>query len=111
MSHSINGNNITLTRGDSLFIQLDLTKDGQPFTPQEGDSVRFAVKQRYKDPDTDVIINKQIPIDTLLLELLPSDTKTMTMGKDYVYDIEYTDSDGRVDTFIKGILHIDEEVI
>lgn len=36
MSHSINDNNITLTRGDTLFIQLELTKDGDPFVPQEG---------------------------------------------------------------------------
>lgn len=111
MSHSINGNNITLTRGDTLFLQLNLTKDGSEFTPESGDSIRFAVKQKYKDADEDVLINKAVPIDTLLLEIEPDDTKPLTMGKDYVYDIEYTDAAGHVDTFIKGTLHIDEEVI
>lgn len=94
-----------------MFLELHLTKDGDAYTPAEGDVIRFAVKQKYKDADEDVLINKQIPTDTLLLEIEPSDTKPLTMGKDYVYDIEYTDAAGHVDTFLKGTLHIDEEVI
>lgn len=111
MSYSIKGNNITLTRGDTFIAQIEMVKNEEVYTPQEGDLIRFAVKQKYKDPDESVLINKQIPIDTMLLEIEPSDTKPLTMGKDYVYDIEYTDSLGHVDTFISGILHIGEEVI
>lgn len=108
---SISGNNITLTRGDSLFLQITLEKNGESYTPETGSSIRFAMKQRYSDPDTDVVLNKSIPIDTLLLELLPEDTKTLPMKQSYVYDIQLTDSNSHVYTFISGTLTIGEEVL
>lgn len=105
------GYDIMLTRGDSLLLDVGMTKSQQPYTPQEGETVRFAMKQTYKDADSAVKINKQIPIGTMRLELLPTDTKNLKMGKTYVYDIQYTDSNGRVDTFIKGNLTLTDEVI
>ena len=111
MSHIIQGNNITLTRGDTLFLQLSLTKNGQPYTPAQGSSIRFAMKAKYNDPDTAVVLNKNIPIDTLLLEIEPEDTKELQMRKTYVYDIQLTDENARVDTFISGTFTIGEEVM
>ena len=42
---NIDGNNkITLTRGDTLTLTLELTgTDGNPYEPEEGDSLRFAI--------------------------------------------------------------------
>lgn len=105
------GYDITLTRGDSLLLDITMTKGDEPYTPQQGDSVRFAMKQKYKDADSAVKINKQIPIDTMRLELLPTDTKPLQMDKTYVFDIQLTDSEGRVDTFISGTLTLANEVI
>lgn len=34
---------IELTRGDTLSLQLELTKNGEPYAPEEGDSIRFAI--------------------------------------------------------------------
>ena len=102
---------ITLTRGDSFSMQFALKRGGQDYTPTEGDSIRFAVKRSYSDPDTAVKINKTIPTDTLTLELLPADTKTLSMGFGYVYDIQLTDAAGNVDTFVKGRFKIDTEVL
>lgn len=46
----------------------------------------------------------------MLLVLEPEDTKTLPFGK-YVYDIQITYADGKVDTFItKGRLRLTEEV-
>lgn len=109
--HSINGTNIILTRGDSLIITLSLTKDGETYTPAEGSSIRFAMKEKYSDADEDVKLEKDIPIDTLTLEFLPEDTKSLTMKKKYVYDIQLTDENGRVDTFISGTFTVGEEVV
>lgn len=109
--HSINGTNITLTRGDTLFLKINMERDGEEFTPEEGSEVRFAMKLNYSDPDEDVVILKNIPIATLLLEFKPEDTKSLPMKRTYVYDIQYTDPDGHVDTFIKGKFKISEEVI
>ena len=67
------------------------------------------MKKRYVDDE--VILVKNIPVDTCILELQPSDTKNLPMRSKYVYDIEFTDAQGRVDTFIKGTLTILEEVL
>jgi hypothetical protein len=111
MAHSINGTNITLTRGDTLFLKINMTKDGEEFFPEEGSEVRFAMKLNYSDPDDKVVLLKDIPLDSLLLEIKPEDTKSLPMKTSYVYDIQYTDAMGHVDTFIKGRFKISEEVI
>lgn len=40
-------NNITLTRGDTLTLTVELTKDGETYTPEEGDVIRFALSKGY----------------------------------------------------------------
>ena len=110
MAYSIDAktNNITLVRGDYFPCYIAMTKEGEPFAPQTG-SLRFAVKKKYTDPDEKVLIVKQIPLDTMLLELESADTKDLRFGE-YVYDIEYTDVNGRPDTFIRAKFFIAEEV-
>lgn len=101
--------NIKLTRGDYLAVTVGMSKDGSEYRPVQG-SLRMAVKKRYKDPDSEVLINKQIPLDTLLLELESEDTKSLAYGE-YDYDIEYTDAQGHPDTFIEGKLTLTKEVL
>lgn len=105
LSATIDGNKVFLTRGDTFIAQVSITQAGEPYTPQEGDSIRFALKhpamtagKRNYEEATPVIL-KNIPIDTMLLQIDPSDTKELTFG-DYVYDIEITLANGIVDTFI-----------
>ena len=71
--------------------------------------LRFAVKRKYTDDDDKVLIVKQVPLDTMLLELESADTKDLRFGE-YVYDIEYTDVNGRPDTFIRAKFLLAEEV-
>lgn len=101
--------NIKLTRGDYLAVTVGMSKDDSDYRPAQG-TLRIAVKKRYKDPDSEVLINKQIPLDTLLLELESGDTKHLNYG-DYDYDIEYTDAQGHPDTFIEGKLTLTKEVL
>ena len=103
---------ITLTRGDTFKALISITdKDGRPYELQEGDVVRFAMKKNYSDPDDQVLINKVIPNETLILTLVPEDTKHLPFGT-YVYDIQLTTVGGEVDTFItKASLTLTEEVI
>lgn len=42
-----NENNITITKGDTLTLTLNLKKDGDDYVPVEGDSIRFAVSKGY----------------------------------------------------------------
>lgn len=105
MSYSINGTTITMTRGDTLKATITLMKDDVVYTPVDGDKIRFAVKHttmfcdKGEYVDTEPLILKDVPIDTMTLTLDPEDTKGFEFGK-YVYDMEITFVDGTVDTFI-----------
>lgn len=109
MAYSISGTTITLTRGDTFEAQISITQeDGSPYIPKDGDTVRFAMKSSYTD-ETPLIV-KDIPVSTMILVLEPIDTKALIFGK-YVYDIQLTTIDGKVDTFItKATIKITEEV-
>ena len=85
MSYSITGTTITLTRGDTFEALVSATKkDGTPYIPVEGDVIRFAMKENYDDARP--LLVKEIPIDTMMLMLEPSDTADLNFGK-YVYDL------------------------
>lgn len=110
MSSKIVGKQITLTRGDTFRCVIEIyNSDGSVYTPIDGDEIRFSLKKNYRSQD--VKINKIIPIDTLLLQINPEDTKTLRQPAEYVYDIQITHANGDVDTFIaNGILKLTEEV-
>lgn len=109
MAATISGSTISLTRGDTLYLTVVMTKDGAAYTPVEGEKVRFAMKNKISD-DEEPLILKDIPIDTMTLKLEPEDTKPLKYGV-YKYDIEYTSVDGDVDTFIgPANFNITEEV-
>lgn len=101
----IDGTTITMTRGDTLCVNVEMTLDGIVYVPSANDSIRFALKTpkmtggRAEYKDQAPLILKPIPIDTCQLVLQPSDTKQLPFGQ-YVYDIEITMEDGTVDTFI-----------
>ena len=110
MAYSVQGTTIRLTRGDSLILQVVILrkKDKEApeiYTPEDGDAVRFALKRNIMNPektrylDSKPLVEKNIPIKTLILRLESEDTKFLEFGN-YVYDIELTTKDGMVDTFI-----------
>ena len=109
MAFDINGTTIRLTRGDTLPITVVIYEpDGKTeYEIQPGDSVRFALKHssmtqgRTAFTDAEPLILKQIPTDTLLLQLDPEDTANLCFGT-YKYDIEITLADGNVCTFIEN---------
>lgn len=109
MSYNVTGTTITLTRGDTFEAIVSATKkDGTQYIPTDGDTIRFAMKEKYDDPRP--ILVKEIPIDTMLLVIDPKDTSDLKFGK-YVYDIQLTKANGKVDTFIsKAVLKLSEEV-
>ena len=104
------GTKISLTRGDTLKVKVSMVKpNGSEYIPAGSDSIRFALKKHYSDPQ--VLIMKTIPNDSRILWLEPSDTKTLEFGS-YVYDIQLTHADGDVDTFIdRATFELTEEVI
>lgn len=109
MSYSIKNTSITLTRGDTLKLQVSIQDEqGEPYIPKNDDVIRFAMKKDYLDSTP--LIFKVIPNDTMMLILESSDTKALPFGK-YVYDIQLTNGSGEIDTFItKAQLNLTEEV-
>jgi hypothetical protein len=98
MSFKVRKNTIFLTRGDTFKAHLTINyPDGTVYTPKEGDSIRFALKENIEDEEC--LILRDIPIDTMLLILYPEDTKGLEFGS-YIYDIQLTKANGDVDTFI-----------
>ena len=112
---TVSRNSIMMTRGDTLKVQVGISIDGEPYTPDTNDVVRFAVKHQTMNAakteytDSDPLILKTIPNDTLLLVLEPGDTKSLGFGT-YDFDIQITFADGVVDTFISGTLKLTKEV-
>lgn len=108
MSASVKGSTISLTRGDSLRVNLRLMKDGEEYIPVTGDVIRFALKKKVTDAEP--LIVKEIPIDTMVLAIEPEDTKPLAFGI-YRYDMEITTANGYVDTFIgPADFNVKEEV-
>ena len=105
----ISGTTITMTRGDTARISVYISDaEGEPYTPSEQDTIRFAMKKDYKDAEPLLLIN--IPVDTMMLVINPEDTKSLPFGA-YVYDIELTTETGVVDTFIdRAKIKLTEEV-
>ena len=106
----VSGTSIEMTRGDTAKLQLYLTyQDGEPYEPEEGDVIRFAMKKTFSDAvEPDLV--KTIPIDTLVLHIEPEDTKALEYGT-YRYDIQLTKANGDVDTFIdRAYITFTEEI-
>lgn len=107
MSYSVDGTKITMTRGDTVRIQVAIDIDGEEYTPAEGDAVRFAAKKAWTDEDPCILID--IPTDTLVLTINPEDTKQLEFGA-YNYDLQITFANGDVATFVtKAKLKLEEE--
>lgn len=94
-----NNKNITMTRGDTFVKTLTLAKNGQRYVPQEGDDILFTMAKGFKGlRGYEVVLQKHIPIDTLIWLISANDTKDLDYGT-YNYDLEMTYADGNVETF------------
>lgn len=104
-------NTITLVRGDTVEVPVTIRlRNGEEYIPSEGDVVRFALKDGYGD-DVPVLIHKVLQNDSLILRLESCETKEiMARKKPYVYDVELTTANGYVDTVVRGIVNVLEEV-
>ena len=110
MSAKIEGTKITLTRGDSLLMNVSVyINEETEYIPQPGDVIRFAVKLDVKDEEP--LFIRYADMSTMQILIEPEDTKYLEMGKMYTYDVELTTADGYVSTFIgPAVFYITPEV-
>lgn len=79
-------NKIQLTRGDTMMLEVSLKNEkGEVYTPLSTDKIYFRVKKSSTAKDT--LIEKEIPYDTMVLELEEVDTKDFRFGT-YYYEVE-----------------------
>lgn len=109
MSYSVSKNHIKMTRGDTAIfkVSIDYLNTGEPYTPEEGDSIHFTLKKYLSDRTA--LFSKNISIEDMLLEIDSEDTLGLSFGR-YYYDIQLTKANGRIDTFISDILELTKEV-
>ena len=106
-----NNTDLYLTRGDSVQMQITiLDANGDPYTPEVDDVIRFALKKTYRSAEPEIL--KTLNNGNLVLSLTPEETKSFTtFNSPYVWDIELSNEAlGIVDTFMSGKLFILEEV-
>ena len=108
---AINGNNITIARGDTLAFTVTVTKDGLPYTPQDDDVIRFAISLGYEgEIGYRLMFTKVIDNELLTVKMTSEETKMLPSFRSYNYDVQITFADGVVDTFISGKLFVTGEV-
>lgn len=104
----IRRNNIYLTRGDTLFFNVQaMTTTGKQYQLQPGDQIVFTVKKSTSDDD-DVLIQRSTTDGNIYVN--PYETKQLDYGE-YVYDCQLITADGFVNTFITPhAFYVQEEV-
>ena len=107
---SVVNNTITLVRGDTVEIPITIrTREGDIYEPSEGDVIRFALKENYNSDA--VLVKKVLSNDDLTLRLESCETKALeARKKPYVFDVELSTETGYVDTFVRGLVVVLEEV-
>lgn len=104
------GNAIKLTKGDTLKMTIELTKDGEAYTPVQGDALRFALSKGFVGEfGYKLITTKEISTEDMTVTLTAEETDALPC-RTYNYDIQLTHADGSVDTVILSTLTITEEV-
>lgn len=104
------GVTVTMTRGDYFERKVDLyDAEGQPYTPQEGDQIKFAMKHaqmtmgRTEFKDETPVVEKTLDPHDLLLILRHEDTAKLHFGN-YRYDIKLFRPGKDPDTVIEDAL-------
>ena len=96
-----------ITRGDTGIFHLSLAdSEGEPYVPVVGDVITFSMATK---PGEEVLLQKDIPYDTMDLVLEPEDTKDFPF-KTYQYDIQVTDGEGRVSTVLLAKITFGKEI-
>ncbi len=95
-----------LTRGDTGLYSMSLyDEDGAEYIPTEGDTLTFYLLKKDCDDMTEALLVKDIPWNTMTLELEPQDTENLSVGT-YAYRIKLIDEEGRKYTVVKSKLKI-----
>ena len=107
----ISGTNISLTRGDSAYLEFAITDtEGESYILKDGDKVRVQVRESPNGGE--LLFDGDISIEDNLVEwyIRPSDTESLAVGK-YYWDAQLETAKGDIYTFItKSTFKLTDEV-
>ena len=100
----IRGNkDLWITRGDDAYLDLEIRQQSFPYDIYEfdnGDSAILSVrKSRDENLNDENPILLQIPLEEGKFHIQSKDTASLDFGN-YVYDVQVTFSDGRINTIV-----------
>lgn len=107
----IKKNNISITRGDSAYITIEIFDgSGNAIIPGDGDVVRCQVRDAVNDGNLlfegeiikNVVTQDEEETVQIIWHIKPQDTRNADMTKSYVYDVQIEFSNGDVFTFIQA---------
>lgn len=99
-------NSKEVTRGDTGLFSITLyDAEGAEYIPDNDEVVRFYLLKKNCDELDDALLVKDIPTDTMQLELEPSETASLATGT-YPYKVRLIDAVGHEWTVIKSQIKI-----
>lgn len=109
---------VTATRGDTIDLEVTVTRDGAP-VDLTGADLWFTAKLKVKDADVDAVAQKTVGsgitvTDAVngeaLITLDPADTDGLTKETTLYCDVQLVEASGRVTTVASGTLTILRDV-
>ena len=97
----VQGTNISIIRGDTGTIDINISVNGVPYQILDTDKIVFSVK-KYYDTDAYAI---QKTAESGKIKLLHTDTNELSTGN-YVWDMQITTTNGDVATIGPGKLNV-----
>lgn len=88
MSYSLEGGKITVTKGDSLWLDIRVFNDGEEYVAEENDELLFVVT----DSDGNDVLTVDLPTDPTVLYLTPAQTEELQEEYEYQYTVTLNDS-------------------
>ena len=96
---TIHGSTISMIRGDTAAINLNISINGNQYNYSAGDKLTFSMKSHADDQECAL----QIKMNSTRLVINHADTNSLD-AKTYVYDIQLELSSGQVITYGPGAL-------
>lgn len=115
--HSINQNTITIVKGDTIILELEITKDYNVID-LTGYTAFLTVKKNLSDPDGDALIktpifahpNQDLELGIIHFKLLPTDTSNLA-NKKYFYDVSIVSPTNDKFTLRRGDLYLLSDIL
>lgn len=114
---------LTAIRGDTNEYDVTVTRKDDQGVDQPlnltGATLKFTVKRSLRDADTDLVLQKTVGAGITVtapltgectLRLDPADTASLPAPRSFHYDLELTETDGRVTTTALGLLRLSADV-